>query len=145
VRTLGTEASAAWSWVLPFKTGLRTGLTYTFTDARNRSSPGAASYDEPLLYVPRNQMKAHTTLARGPAALDLNIRFTGRRPATSDGTRFLDAYALADAQLRLRHDFGGTRAELAVRVENALDTDYQSIGGRPMPPRHLHVRLFLAL
>lgn len=145
VRALGAEVSASWAWSPPFGDALRAGLTYTVTDTRNRADPNAPSYNEPLLYVPRDQMKSHSTFAWGPAALDFNARYTARRPVTSDGTRFLNAYILVDAQLRLEHDFGRVRGELSLRIENVLDTEYHTIGGRPMPPRHARVRLSLNL
>jgi iron complex outermembrane receptor protein len=145
VRSLGVEASAAWAWSLPLGTHLDAGLTHTVTDARNRTDPGAASYDQPLRYVPRHQTKAHATFEWGPAALTLNTRYTDRRYVTSDRSQFLEAYLLAGAQLRLAHRFDDVQTELSIGLDNALDTDYQSGGGRPMPPRHARLRLFIAL
>ena len=144
VRALGGEASATWTWSLPVETSLRTGLTYTFTDARNRTNPDAASYDEPLRYVPRSQMKSHATLTWGPAALTVNARYTGRRYVTGDGSRFLNPYLLTKSQLRLSHEVAGVQTSLTLAVDNVFDIDYQSVGGRPMPPRHARVRLFVA-
>jgi iron complex outermembrane receptor protein len=145
VRASGIEASAEGAWSLPLNTDLQAGLTYTRTDARTRTDPDAASYDEPLRYVPRDQLKAHATLSWGPAALDLNARYTGRRYVTSDGSEFLDPYVRFDPQLRLTHDVSGVETELSIRLENAFDTDYQSVGGRPMPPRHARLRLLVSL
>ena len=142
---LGGEASVGGGWSLPFGADLRGGVTYTITDARNRTDPGSDSYNEPLRYVPRDQLKAYSTLSWGPATLDLNARHTGRRYVTSDGSQFLEAYVIADTQLRLEHEFGGVRTELSLRLDNALDTDYESVGGRPMPPRHARLRLRLIL
>ncbi len=145
VRTVGLELSAAQSWSLSPNADLRTGFTYTLTDARTRTDPNSPSYNEPLRYVPRDQFKPYATLGWGPVALDLNARYTARRPVTSDGSQYLDPYALLDAQLRLSHSIGGLRGELSLKLDNALNTDYQSVGGRPMPPRHVHLRLHLAL
>lgn len=145
VRTLGIEASAEGTWPLPLNTDLQTGLTYTFTDARTRTDPNTASYNEPLRHVPRDQLKAHSTLSWGPAALDLTARYTGRRYVTSDGAQFLDPYVLLDAQLRLAHTVAGIDTELSLKIENALDTEYRSVGGRPMPPRHARLRLLVSL
>lgn len=145
VRALGLEASAEGAWSLPLRTDLRAGLTYTHTDARTRTDPDAASYDEPLRYVPRDQLKTHSTLSWGPVALDLNARYTGRRYVTSDGSQFLDPYVRLDAQLRLAYDLAGVETELSLKLENALDTDYQSVGDRPMPPRHARLRLLVSL
>jgi iron complex outermembrane receptor protein len=145
VRTVGLDLSGGHSWSLPGTANLRTGFTYTLTDARTRTDPDAPSYNEPLRYVPRDQFKPYATFAWGPVALDLNARYTARRPVTSDGSQYLDPYALLDAQLRLSHSISGLRGELSLKLENALNTDYQSVGGRPMPPRHAHLRLQLAL
>jgi len=144
-RTVGLEVSATRTWTPSEGPDVRTGLTYTLTDARTRTAPGTPSYNEPLRYVPRDQFKPHATVTWGPAALDLNARYTARRPVTSDGSQFLDPYVLLDAQLRLSHSLGGVRSELSLKLENALDTEYESVGGRPMPPRHAHLRLHLAL
>jgi iron complex outermembrane receptor protein len=145
VRALGGEASGEWSWSLPYDTNLESGLTYTLTDARNRADPGSASYNEPLRYVPRDQMKTHSTLSWGPAALTVHARYTGNRYVTSDGTEFLDAYVVGSARLRLEHEFAGVRTALSLQIDNLFDTDYRSVGGRPMPPRHARVRLFVTL
>jgi iron complex outermembrane receptor protein len=139
------EASTAWAWSLPWDTHLDTGLTHTVTDARNRTDPDASSYGQPLRYVPRHQTKAHATLEWGPAALTVDTRYTGRRYVTSDGSQFLEAYLITGAQLRLAHRFDGVQTELSLALDNALDTDYHSVGGRPMPPRHARIRLFVAL
>jgi len=145
VRAFGAEASAEGAWSLPSGPALRAGLTYTVTDARTRADPGTPSYNEPLRYVPRNQLKTHSTLSWGPVALALNARYTGRRYVTADGSQFLEAYLIANAQLRVEHDFGGVRTALSLRLDNALDTDYESVGGRPMPPRHARLRLRVGL
>ncbi|MFP4227601.1 MAG: TonB-dependent receptor plug domain-containing protein [Salinivenus sp.] len=144
VRAFGGEVSAAWAWSLPFGAEAETGLTYTVTDARNRTDPASASYNEPLRYVPRDQFKPRLGLSWGPATLGVNARYTGRRYVTSDGGDFLDPYVVTDAQLRFTQNWAGARTELSLQVENVLDIDYESVGGRPMPPRHGRVRLLVA-
>ena len=144
VRALGTELSGTWSQSLSPEADLNVGMTYTFTDARNRSDPDSPSFDELVRYVPRDQLKAHSSLSWGPATLTAHARYTGRRPLTSDGRQFLDAYVIAGARLQLEHSFSGVRTALSVDVENALDTDYRSIGNRPMPPRNARIRLLVA-
>jgi iron complex outermembrane receptor protein len=140
VRATGLEAAASGTWAATSSTLLRGGLTYTYTDARLRTDPSAASFNEPLRYVPRTQLKAHTTLAWGPVALSLNARYTGRRYITSDGTQSLAPYVLTDTRLRLSQDVRGVQVELSLALNNALNTDYQSVGRRPMPPRHAQFR-----
>ena len=141
VRALGLEASGERTWPLPGPATLQTGLTYTFTDARNRTDPESASYDEPLRYVPRTQIKGHSTLTWGPATLTLHARYTGRRYVTSDGRQFLNPYLIAGTRLQLAHTVAGVKTGLSLDLDNLLNTDYQSVGGRPMPPRHARLRL----
>ncbi|PEN12789.1 hypothetical protein CRI94_12300 [Longibacter salinarum] len=135
----GTRLSLTERWTVD------TGLTYTYTDARNRSQPGTASYNAPLRYLPREQAKWHGTLTYGPVALDLNARYTGRRYISSTGSRYLDAYIVTDAQIRVTHTFDSLRAQLSLRADNLTGADYRTVGNRPMPPRHLHVRLMVEL
>ena len=141
VRALGLEASGERTWPLSGAATLQTGLTYTFTDARNRTDPESSSYDEPLRYVPRTQIKGHSTLTWGPATLTLHARYTGRRYVTSDGRQFLDPYLIAGTRLQLAHTVAGVKTGLSLDLDNLLNTDYQSVGGRPMPPRHARLRL----
>jgi len=141
VRALGLEASGERTWSLAGAATLQTGLTYTFTDARNRTDPGSASYNEPLRYVPRTQIKGHSTLTWGPATLTLHARYTGRRYVTSDGRQFLDPYVMAGTQLTLQHSVAGVQTSLELDIDNLLNTEYESVGGRPMPPRHARLRL----
>jgi iron complex outermembrane receptor protein len=144
VRALGSEISGAWGRSLAPDATLSVGFIYTFTDARNRSEPHSASYNEPVRYVPRDQLKAHSTVSWGPATLTAKVRYTGRRPLTSDGRLVLDAYVTGGTRLQLEHSFSGIRTALSVDVENVFNTDYRSIGNRPMPPRHARIRLLVA-
>jgi iron complex outermembrane receptor protein len=144
VRVLGAEAAATRSGTLPFGPTLEGGLTYTLTDARTRTDPGAASYNTPLRYVPRHQLKVHSTVSWGPATLSAHARYTGRRYVTGDASQALAPYVVAGTRLQVAHTIGGVRTALALRVDNLLDTDYQSVGARPMPPRHAQLRLLVA-
>ncbi|PQJ33560.1 hypothetical protein BSZ35_02170 [Salinibacter sp. 10B] len=144
VRALGSELSGAWGWMPTPNTTLDVGFKYTFTDARNRSTPRSSSYNERVRYVPRDQMKVYSTVSWGPAALTINARYTGRRPLTSDGRQFLNAHVLTRTRLQLEHSLSDVRFALSVDIENVFDTDYRSIGNHPMPPRHAQFRLLIA-
>lgn len=141
-RMRGLELSVARRWTAAGR-ALDAGLHYTFTDARDRSDPASASYGEPLLYVPREQLKLHATAALGPVALDLDGRYTGRRYTTTDGSAYLDPYVVVDAQLRLTGRLAGFRARLALAVANVFDARYAVVENYPMPPRHARLRLLL--
>lgn len=143
VRALGLELSAEEQWQPARSLRLDAGLTYVFTDARDRSDPASKSYGEPLRYTPRQQLKSHLTAALGPAALDLSARYTSRRYVTSDGSQSLAPFVVADAQVRAGRTVAGVRAELAVQVENLFDADYAILQNRPLPGRHARLRLTL--
>jgi iron complex outermembrane receptor protein len=148
VHVRGVEASLRERQRLSDNTALGGGLFYTFTDARNPNAPDHADPDDssrgaPLRYVPRHRLKGHARAATGPLTLTLNARYTGRRYANSDGTRALDPFVVASAGLSAAHEIGGVRAELSLRVDNLLSTDYAILQNRPLPPRHARLQLTL--
>ena len=143
-RAFGGEVSAAGTWPLPLDAEAEAGLTYTITDARNRTNPASASYNEPLRYVPRDQFKPRLGLSWGATTLTVNARYTGRRYVTSDGGDFLDPYVVTNARLRFSQEWAGVRTGLSLQIDNVFDINYESVGGRPMPPRHGRVRLLVA-
>lgn len=138
----GFEGSYEWQSAL-FGSDLSGGLFYTYTDARDRSDPESPSYDHPLRYVPREQVKAALTVGRGPFALDLNAQYAGRRYVTTDGSSYLDPYVVMSAQLRLTAHLYAFKAGFALMIENLLDTQYAVIRHYPMPPRHAKFRILL--
>ncbi|QXD17069.1 TonB-dependent receptor [Rhodocaloribacter litoris] len=145
VRTRGLEVSAEARLRPGRRNLLEAGLFYAHTDARDRSDPGTASFDRPLRYVPRHQLKLYAGFGRAPLQLDVTARYVGRRFVTADGRQALDPYWVTDAQLRL---FGGlppARLTLALVLENVFDRTYEGIKGYPMPPRTFRLRLLLEL
>jgi iron complex outermembrane receptor protein len=143
-RTLGLEAAAEWRWPLSGTAALTTGMAYTLSDARNRSDPASAAFNEPLRHTPRHTINLYGTAAVGPVALDLNARSVGRRYVTTDGSSSLDPFLVLDAQVRVRLPVPAVRTTLTAAVDNVLDTEYRVVGNRPMPPRHLRARLQVA-
>ena len=143
VRALGLEASLRQQWQLAERAALSSGIFYTFTDARNRSDPDDSAFGAQLRYVPFHQLKAQAHVAAGPFTLNVSGRYTGERYANSDGTRPLDPFAIVDAGLGLAQEVAGIQAELSLRVENVLNTDYAILQNRPLPPRHAQLQLTL--
>ncbi len=143
-RTLGLEAAAEWRWPPSDAVELTTGAAYTLSDARNRSDPESAAFNEPLRFTPRHTLNLYGTAAVGPVALDLNARSVGRRYVTTDGSSSLDPFLVLDAQVRVRLPLSALRTTFSVSMDNVLDTDYRVVGNRPMPPRHLRARLQVA-
>ncbi|MEM8559183.1 MAG: TonB-dependent receptor [Bacteroidota bacterium] len=141
VETRGWELSSAVRYARAGRFVEARGLV-TLTDARDRSDPESSSFDQPLLYVPDTQIKAG--LAGGSSALrvDLDVRHTGRRYYTSDGSQSLPPLTVLDVQARSRVAVTQHVAvTLAARVENLADLRYAVVRRYPMPPRHLTLRL----
>ncbi|MEL7360799.1 MAG: TonB-dependent receptor [Bacteroidota bacterium] len=116
----------------------------TLTDARDRSDPESSSYDQPLLYVPDAQIKAGLGGGTDLLRVDVDVRHTGRRYFTSDGSQSLAPLTVVDVQARSRVVLSQhVAASLALRLDNAADLRYAIVRRFPMPPRHLTLRLAL--
>lgn len=145
VRTRGLEAVLHAGLDVTRAIGLEGRLTATRTDARDRSDPAAAAYDQPLRYVPPRQV-AWTLAARlGPLRLHLERRYTGRRYLTTDGRQALSPFWMLDghATVRLAHPWG--HATLGFDVLNLADERVAIVAGYPLPPRHLRARLLIEM
>ena len=143
VRARGVEGSAEVKAPLPAGATLRAAALATWTDARDRTAPGASSYDQPLLYVPNRQLKGSLSVGWRALALDLGAVHTGRRVTASDGSASLGPVTVWDAGVRVRAVRPSGEAAVALRVENLTSLRYQIVRGYPMPPRHLSLRLTL--
>lgn len=124
------------------------GLTATYTDGRDRSNPESSTYDQPLRYVPRYQVKGHLggdvrISGRWSAGASSSVRYVSSRPITMDGSMYEPAYTVVDGSLRVSTTWNPVAVSLSLFVENLLDTDYAVLRGYPMPPRHGRVRIHL--
>ncbi len=122
---------------------LNADLFFTHTDARGRSNPMARAYNQPLRYVPRQQLKLNLSARWGLLTADLSSRLVSERFITTDASQSVPPYHVLDAQLRLRKTLGPMTATLGLALENALDARYSIIRYYPMPPRHARLRLTL--
>lgn len=145
VRVHGAQASVAHTTALFSGVDLQTKINYTLTDARNRADPESASYDQPLRLVPRNQVTSTVGVTWTSLTLMTRARHTGRRFVTNDGSQSLRPHRVVNVQFQIDEEIGGIRTTLSLQIENVFDTDYRSIGRRPMPPRHGRVRILLDL
>ncbi len=143
VRTTGWEASLGARTALPFGATARLNVVATRTDARDRTDPAAATYDQPLLYVPDRQLKTSLTVGGRRLALDGEAVHTGRRFTTADGSASLAPTTVFAMGVRVGEANAAGAITLALRVENLTDLRYEVVRGYWMPPRHLSFRLSL--
>ncbi|MEM8600088.1 MAG: TonB-dependent receptor [Bacteroidota bacterium] len=143
VVTRGWELSGMVRYARAGRTVEARGLV-TLTKARDRSDPESSSYDQPLLYVPDTQVKAGLGGGTDLLYVDVDVRHTGRRYHTSDGSQSLAPLTVLDVQARSRVVLSQhVAATLALRLDNAADLRYAIVRRFPMPPRHLTLRLAL--
>jgi len=145
VRTRGLEVSGEMRLRPAHAATLDGGFFYTFTDARDRSDPAARSFDQPLRYVPRHQLKVHGGGGWHAVSLNAGARYTGRRFVTTDGSQSLTPYWVVDGQMAVGGRIPHARISLALSAENLLNRAYEGIKGYPMPPRSFRLRLRIDL
>lgn len=143
-RNLGLELSGTGNASLGANRFVHGGAVLTLTRATDRSDPARSSFDEQLRYVPPMQAKAFVSVYAGPASIDLNTRYVGRRYVTTDGSQWVEPFVVVDAQVRLRYTLAGTAVALTASIENLLDARYAVIQHYPMPPRHVRISLNLS-
>ncbi|MEM0963690.1 MAG: TonB-dependent receptor, partial [Bacteroidota bacterium] len=140
VRTTGWEVSAS-ARLGSASTFAEIGGLWTRSLARDRSDPEFPSFDQPLLYVPDDQGKAHVAVGWQAFRIDAGVRHAGRRFSKADGSASLPPYTVADAQISARLAALGGHARLAFRLDNLTDARYSVIPRFPMPPRHIRLSL----
>ncbi|NUY81992.1 TonB-dependent receptor [Flavobacterium sp. MAH-1] len=112
--------------------------TYAYTVSENEKT------ENQLIYVPYH--KATASVAYGYRKFSANVQslFNGEVFTRSDNnTRYnLDAYAVVNAGIG--YDFGKSDVyRIGFQVNNALDSEYQTMERRPYPGRHYFVTLTL--
>ncbi len=142
VRSRGLETSM--QGTLGQRTGLHLhgGVLYTLTDAMDQTTD-APSFDQPLRYVPKHQLKTFAGFGWRPVRLDLSGRYIGQRFITTDGRQALDGHWTMDAQIRVQHAIRKGTLTLSLQLKNLLDRAYAVIKDYPMPPRHARAQLTL--
>ncbi|MDH7569569.1 MAG: TonB-dependent receptor [Armatimonadota bacterium] len=126
-RVTGVEVSGSWQVSPRFST--RAHLTWQ--DARDRSgSPN--THGKRLLLRPEVLGGVQGTYAVGEARAQVEVRFTGRRPADPSNYHYLGSAVVADARVLVPL---GRRVTATLAVENAFDKRYELQPGYPLPGR----------
>ncbi len=118
-------------------------LAYTLTRATVQATEQLrdASLGQQLIYTPPHQGRTGLTYTHGAWRLAYHHRYVGRRYTTSDNSRWLPPYQLADLSLSRR--WSGTHGGglLALQIDNLWNQAYQVLENRPMPGRSISLRL----
>jgi iron complex outermembrane receptor protein len=142
VRSRGIESSAGISgkWQ-QFIFRLNTG--YTLTDAENREKlyDGDKSVGKQLIYVPKHSANAMLYLQYKNWHLSGQYKYTGKRYTSTDNSRYMPDFMLYDAEFGRKFKLGSCLLNAAIKVNNLLDTDYQSVAWYPMPGRIYNLKI----
>lgn len=137
VRIWGAEATLTGELLLTRRIGLTLYATYTYQDARDRTSPASATYGELLPYSPRHSANASATLRTPWANLGYSLTRCGQRysSAQNEPAYRLPPYTLHDLTLSRQWRLRACRLSLSASLTNLLDEQYDIVKYYPMPGR----------
>ncbi len=113
---------------------------YAFTRSVSESKTGDAGKKQ-LMYIPVNQANGTFYFSYGKIYLFWISDFTGKRFITVDNKEFLPAYFINNIISGIKINIGKQSADLSLKVENLLNTDYQTIAFHPQPGRSFFISL----
>jgi iron complex outermembrane receptor protein len=141
VRGSGLELSTSIRLALHKRVTAGTSLIYTHSRIEDRTDPLARSFARQLRYVPEDVLKARLSLDIGATGADAMLNLTGQRFVTSDESQALRPISDLALRIRGRLSVPGGHLRISASLENALNTDLETIRYYPMPPRHVRVAL----
>jgi outer membrane cobalamin receptor len=108
---------------------------YAFTKSINRTGLDQfdRSVDKQLVYVPVHKASLSSITELNSWAVLINLAFTGERYVTADNEASLPAYFLLNFRLSKTFRSGNYSFNGHANINNALNTNYQSVENRAMP------------
>ncbi len=94
-----------------------------------------ATIDKQLVYVPENIVNASVYISTHGYTLYYAHTYTGLRFTTSDNTKSLDGFQIANLTLEKKFQWLKFNIQVFGKIMNLFDTEYQVIAFRPMPGR----------
>jgi len=91
--------------------------------------------DKQLIYVPENVVNGSIFISTHGFTIYYNHTITGLRYTTSDNSKWLDDFQLANLTLEKNFQTSKFNVQLYGKIINLFDTEYQVIAYRPMPGR----------
>lgn len=96
----------------------------------NRLLAEGATYGKMIMYTPDNVGSFSVTYDKNPVTVTLEADYTGRRYTDNSNLFYLEPYVLLNASASIQ---SGRYFTPYVRMNNLLDTDYESVPDYPMP------------
>lgn len=128
-----------------WKTGLK--LLYAYTIARNQKAVAQndESLGKQLIYVPFENARLSYDLSYGNLQFAYLLNYTGYRFTTSDNEQFQPGYSLHQVMAGYQWNYKKQALVTRFRVENLLDTSYETVPFRAMPGRSYLIDLQLKI
>lgn len=112
-------------------------FNYGFSPSLNLSDD--SKNGKQLPYVPRNKWNGRYRLNVAGFGFSYNLCYTSQRFTTTDESYSTNAYLIHDVEATYRFPISATQCTAKVRVDNLLDTYYESTQYYPMPLRALYL------
>lgn len=113
-------------------------LRFSGNYAFNNSFHSRGSEDikgKKLIYVPLHRAGGILSAEYSQLYVSLDAGYTGKRYITPDNSSFLEGFFLIDPEAGINIPFNRNRIGMKLRIENIMNTSYETIAWYPMPGR----------
>ncbi|MCF8302598.1 MAG: TonB-dependent receptor [Bacteroidales bacterium] len=146
VRSHGLESSVDIGFYLGnFRLTYKGGYTFTVTENGAAIVDNDASVNKQLIYIPRHMLHSIIRMNYRKWYVSYGTHYTGKRFTTSDNSRYMPSYWIADFSVGWQPQVRGNRFVIQLDVNNLWNNDYQSVAWHPMPGRNIHLKIGLRI
>lgn len=139
VNTSGIEAMAAFNYSIKrFNASWNTAYSYTNAVDMSDGSKGLK-----LIYIPEHQVNSSVNISFDDFYTTWTTHFTDRVYTIADNTGYLKGYSINSLSGGYKLKYGHGWADLRIKIDNILNTRYQTIEWYPQPGRTWMILLSL--
>jgi len=139
VNTSGIEAMAAFNYTIKrFTASWNTAYSYTNAVDMSGGSKGLK-----LIYIPEHQINSTFNISYNDFYATWTTHFTDRVFTIADNSAYLKGYSINSLSGGYKLNYGHGWADLRIKIDNILNTRYQTIEWYPQPGRTWMIMLSL--
>ncbi len=112
-------------------------IQYDYTKSEDKS------INKQLIYVPFHKANSILNYRFNKWNFVYNLQYTGKVYTTTSNTQSIDAYLLSN--IDIGRDFLKNKMQVAFKINNLFDKNYQSVAYRPMPNRNYTLQINLKI
>lgn len=141
VRSQGVEFSSFASQKLQnWRLDATIGYTYS-TSTQVASYEGNIEPGNQLAYIPKHKATLHTLISFKDWHVSGNLVYNSQRFTSGSNTTALNSFTLLDLDFGKAFNFGKSRLQTNIQVNNVTNTIYQTMQNYAMPPRNYNLRI----